>query len=84
MGTVVNIGDAEVRMRDTRKSIKVPSTVKAEIECILKELEQGKTEAFAIAYLASMYKDQKSKRITLSDHQAYLRKAEEMTNQISF
>lgn len=69
-------------MRDTRKNIKAAPAVKADIESI--RLELGlKTESQALAYLAAMYRDQKSKRILLADHQRYLAEAEEKNNQAS-
>lgn len=67
-------------MKDTRKSIKAAAAVKAEIESIRDELGV-KTESLALAYLAAMFRDQKAKRITLQDHQNYLKSAEESNNQ---
>lgn len=69
-------------MRDNRKNIKAAPAVKADIESI--RLELGlKTESQVLAYLAAMYRDQKSKRILLADHQRYLAEAEEKNNQAS-
>ncbi|WP_068505879.1 hypothetical protein [Paenibacillus kribbensis] len=68
-------------MKDTRRNIKATPTVKAELQGILNEISKGKTESFLLGYLVSMYKDQKEKRIKLSDHQAYMKAAEEMNNQ---
>lgn len=69
-------------MADNRKSIKVPPAVKAEIDAIRKELG-AKTEAHVLAYLGAMYRDQKTKKITLADHQEYVKRAEEMNDQAS-
>lgn len=70
-------------MSDTRKNVKVAPSVKHELQAVLKELDV-KSESLAIAYLVTMYKDQKHKRILLSDHQAYLKAASMMNNQGSF
>lgn len=67
-------------MKDTRKNIKAVPSVKAELQALLEEVEL-KTESQGIAYLLAMYRDQKSKRITLADHQNYKKVAEEMNNQ---
>ncbi|OWA33031.1 hypothetical protein CDO73_26150 [Saccharibacillus sp. O23] len=68
-------------MADTRKNIKAVPNVKAELQAILNEIAPGKTESFVLAYLTAMFQDQKAKRIKLSDHQAYMKIAEEMNNQ---
>ncbi|MGY3386863.1 hypothetical protein ACVWZB_004817 [Paenibacillus polymyxa] len=65
-------------MKDNRKNIKAASQVKAGLRDILQEFGDQKTESFVLAYLISMYKDQKSKRITLTDHQTYWSQAEKM------
>lgn len=67
-------------MKDTRKNIKVVPSVKAELQALLEDVEL-KTESQGIAYLLAMYRDQKSKRITLADHQNYKKASEEMNNQ---
>lgn len=69
-------------MKDTRKSIKAAPAVKAEIEAIREELGL-KNESLVLAYLAAMFRDQKGKRITLKDHQDYIKSAEEANNQLS-
>lgn len=73
-------------MTDTRKNIKAAASVKSELEAIQTELKttasQMKTESMVIAYLAAMYRDQK-KKISLADHQKYLKEAEETNHQAS-
>lgn len=67
-------------MKDNRKNIKATPTVKTELQAVLKEIAPGKTESYVLAYLLAMYKDQKSKRISLANHQAYLKKADKLNN----
>lgn len=62
-------------MADTRKNIKAQPKVKEEVERIRKELGV-KTESQALGYLLAMYEDQKSKGITLVDHQKYKTQSE--------
>lgn len=69
-------------MADNRKNIKAMPSVKAAIAAIQKELG-AKTESHALAYLSAMYRDQKHKRITLAEHQEYIKAAEEMNDQAS-
>jgi hypothetical protein len=73
-------------MADTRKSIKAAPAVKRELEAIQAEIKVTapamKNESLTLAYLQAMYRHQKSK-ITLPEHQKYLREAEEANNQAS-
>lgn len=69
-------------MKDNRRSIKVVPIVKAEIESIRAELGL-KTESHVIAYLTSLYTDQKKNRIKLAEHQAYIKESEEKHNQLT-
>lgn len=69
-------------MKDTRKNIKVVPMVKAQIESLRNELGL-KTESHVLAYLVAMYSDQKHKKISLGDHQEYLKDAEEANRQTS-
>lgn len=70
----------DVRVKDNRKTIKVPSGVKIDVDEIQKELGFN-TESRALAYLCAMFRDQKSKRITFSDHQKYVKESEWIHNQ---
>lgn len=67
-------------MKDTRKNIKAVPAVKAELEALREELG-FKTESQVLGYLMAMYRDQKTKRILLADHQRYMKESEEKHNQ---
>lgn len=60
----------------TRKNIKAALPVKSDIEAIRENLGL-KTESHVLAYLVAMFQDQKSRNITLTDHQKYMDYAEE-------
>jgi len=68
----------EVRMKDTRKTVKVNDEVKMNLKRLQKEIAPGKNESFLLAYLIEMYNDQRSKKITVADHQTYMALAEVM------
>ncbi|MEK4493976.1 hypothetical protein NYE44_30455 [Paenibacillus sp. FSL L8-0493] len=69
-------------MADTRKNIKAAAAVKADLNAIQKELKL-KTESMAIAYLTAMYLNRKETKISLADHQKFMKMAEEANNQAS-
>ncbi|MDQ0497253.1 hypothetical protein [Paenibacillus brasilensis] len=63
--------------KDSRRNIKAIAPVKADIESIRTELGL-KSESQVLAYLTAMYRDQKDKKITLKDHQDYMRHVEDV------
>ncbi|MBY9082606.1 hypothetical protein KIH86_04000 [Paenibacillus sp. HN-1] len=67
---------------DTRKNIKATSSVKADLNAIQKDLGI-KTESQAIAYLTAMYRAMKERKISLADHQEFLKASEEANRQAS-
>lgn len=69
-------------MTDTRKNIKAAPGVKAGLNAVQKQLG-FKTESQTIAYLTAMYWEMKQRKISLDDHQKFVKSSEEANNQAS-